>query len=211
MPSWNPFKRRKPARAQAPVEHWQAEPAPPASPRLDYGSIRSVDSRQLSPVGERLTSPEPLPSVEHTRTRMYDMPRRAPFGINVKYKGPPPHAWSPTASPVPERYESPLSAVREDELPPVVHDEREVMFADEPEYREQPQLSPVEPQKPTKSRRGFFSIFRFRRKSKKVKEEEAGPVVVPREFSPVPTGTLSPSGRKRLTKKGVCQCQFYHH
>jgi len=190
MPSWNPFKRRKSGRAIS------AEQVEPSSPQFDYGSVRSAHSRQLSSDGERPASQEILPPAQPTPMRMYDVPRRAPFGRNVKYKGPPQHGLSPTASPVPERHQSPS---------PLAHEEHEVAFADEPIFIPQPQLSPVESQKPTKARGGLFGIFR--RKSKKVKAEETGFVAGSRELSPVSSKGVGPSGRKHLTK-GVCRHQI---
>jgi hypothetical protein len=196
MPSWNPFKRRKSAKATAVAEQLEHP-----SPGLDHDSLQGVHSRQLSPVGERSASHENLLSAQHPQTRMYRMHRRAPFGINVKYKDPPQHPHSPTVSPIPEHHEPPPS--------PPAHDEHEMIFADEPLHREQPPLPPVEPQKPAKSRGGFFSIFR--RKSKKAKAEEAGLVEGSRALSPVSAKGPSTPGRNRLTRKGVCQRQCISH
>lgn len=138
MPSFNPFKRRKSSKAkQAAAEH-------PASPALGHGSIRSEPSRQLASPGERPASPaasssssSSSSSAQHGQTRMYNMGRRAPFGVNVKYKAPPQHASPPPPSDPPS-----VEDYHARGTPPIHplathHEPEEMTFADEPVHRQE--------------------------------------------------------------------------
>lgn len=148
MPSFNPFKRRKSIKATPAPASASEHPA-----EGEHDSVLSGTSRR--PSGEMLSDAQTPSSAqpEHQHKRMFMTHRRAPFGINVKYKPRPEHALSSRQMEVPERA-------------PSSRDPGEMTFADEPVHHDSRQASlAAEPMKPAKSRGGFFGLFR--RKSKK--------------------------------------------
>lgn len=186
MPSLNPFKRRKsvkatPAPASA-LEHPVEE---------EHGSV--ISGASLRPSGEMHSDTQISSSAqhEHPRQRMFMTPRRAPFGIHVKYKPPPDHAPSSNQMEVPERA-------------PSSRDPREMIFSDEPVHYDSRQASlAAEPKKPSKSRGGFFGLFR-RKSSKKTRfVDDVASDTGSREPTPVDARGSPLGGRNRLTRKKV--------